>query len=477
MKKIYAILIVVFTLNITVTAQEDSTLVKKTEKKSEIKKGWNFGVLPTITYNSDLGFQYGALVDLYNYGDGDLYPNYYERYYMEVSRFTKGNGVNNFQFESNRLIKGSTVFFDLMYRTDKRYDFLGVNGYESMYNVDWIDPDSDDYHSEMFYKNQTNYFKVKADILTPFNDKWSWSVGFEYFKFDVDYVDMEDFNDGRETPAPEHTEMPGLYERFVKWGVVDEEYVYGGSFGGLKGGLMFDTRNNMSNATKGIWTELVFFYVPGFMSSTNNTYLNFNFTHRQYFTIVPDRLSFAYRLGYVGTIFGDEPVYAQANMYSVMLKGSPGFGLGGKNTLRGVKRNRVIGNGEAWLNAEFRWKFVKFDLWKQHFYLGLTAFFDAGQVVELTGLESKITKINNDTPLTDETIWGAHAIGVGADGSPNGDTIEDYFNFGGEALHMSAGIGFQIVMNQNFIVKVDYGKTFNIQDGPSGMYIGLNYLF
>lgn len=465
-------LIVMFTISFNINAQEDSTLVKNPEKKSEKKTGWNFGVLPTITYNSDLGFQYGALVDLYNYGNGDIYPNYYERYYMEISRFTKGNGINNFQFESNRLIKGSTIFFDIMYRTDKRYDFIGSNGYETKYNVDWLDPESEDYHSEMFYKNQTNYFKVKADILTPFNDKWSWSAGFEYFKFDVDYVDIEDFNDGRDVPAPPHTEMPGLYERFVEWGVIDQEQANGGSFGGLKGGLMFDTRNNMSNATKGIWTELVFFYVPGFMSSSNNTYLNFNFTHRQYFTVVPDKLSFAYRLGYVGTLFGDEPVYAQANMYSVMLKGAPGFGLGGKNTLRGVKRNRVIGNGEAWLNAELRWKFLKFDLWKQHFYLGLTAFFDAGMVTQLTDLQQRIAEIDNASPLNDESIWGAHAIGYN-----NSDTIEDYFNFGGESLHMSAGIGFQVVMNQNFIVKVDYGQTFNIQDGPSGMYIGLNYLF
>ena len=34
------------------------------------KDGWNFGALPTITYDTDLGLQYGALVNLYHYGDG-----------------------------------------------------------------------------------------------------------------------------------------------------------------------------------------------------------------------------------------------------------------------------------------------------------------------------------------------------------------------------------------------------------------------
>ena len=38
------------------------------------KNGWNFGALPTITFDTDLGFQYGALVNLYDYGDGSRYP-------------------------------------------------------------------------------------------------------------------------------------------------------------------------------------------------------------------------------------------------------------------------------------------------------------------------------------------------------------------------------------------------------------------
>jgi hypothetical protein len=60
------------------------------------KSGWNFGALPTITFDTDLGFQYGALVDLYNYGDGSRFPNYNHKLYFEVSRFTKGSAINRF---------------------------------------------------------------------------------------------------------------------------------------------------------------------------------------------------------------------------------------------------------------------------------------------------------------------------------------------------------------------------------------------
>ena len=46
------------------------------QAQEEGKTGWNFGALPAVTYNTDLGFQYGALVNLFDYGDGSTFPNY-----------------------------------------------------------------------------------------------------------------------------------------------------------------------------------------------------------------------------------------------------------------------------------------------------------------------------------------------------------------------------------------------------------------
>jgi hypothetical protein len=44
-------------------------------------------------------------------------------------------------------------------------------------------------------------------------------------------------------------------------------------------------------------------------------------------------------------------------------------------------------------------------------------------------------------------------------------------------MHQSAGISIMPVMNQNFVIAVDIGKSFNKQDGNIGFSIGLNYLF
>ncbi len=470
MNKKYLLFFLILFFSGIVFAQ-DSTSVD--DEKQKIKKGWNFGVLPTITYNSDLGFQYGGLVDLYNYGTGDIYPKYYERYFLEISRFTKGSGRYNFSFESNKLFKGRTFYFDILYIPDEQFDFLGANGYESVYNRSWEDKKDSNYKSKMFYKNQTKRLRIKADILNPISNGWSWLAGFEFYNYSVNTIDVKKYNDGRDEgdQIPDTKEMPGLWDRYKKWGLIDAKNANGGSFLGMKLGLLYDTRDNWTNPSKGIWTEAILIWVPKFIGNTDEGYLKLNITHRQYFTIIQNKITFAYRLGYIGNIIGDEPYFALPIMYSVMLKNVASEGLGGKRTLRGIRRNRVVGDGEAYGNAEFRYKFWNFKWFKQNWYMSTNAFIDAGRVVQLLPLNEKVNQIEAEfAPLTDIDYWGNYAIS-------GNDTKDDYFDFGAEKLHISYGLGLRIAMNENFVVGLDYGLTANSQDGDSGMYIGLNYAF
>ena len=45
------------------------------EKGEIIKTGINLGPLPVVAFDADRGFQYGALLNIYNFGDGSTYPN------------------------------------------------------------------------------------------------------------------------------------------------------------------------------------------------------------------------------------------------------------------------------------------------------------------------------------------------------------------------------------------------------------------
>ncbi|MDA3906473.1 MAG: hypothetical protein PF484_10395 [Bacteroidales bacterium] len=455
MKKVSSMLVlmlfVAFSLN--VFAQKE-----KKEQTEEVKTGWNVGALPVVSFDSDMGFQYGALSSIYNYGDGSRYPEFDHMLYIEASKFTKGSAVFRFAYEGDQLIEGVRLNFDLGYLPDDAAAFYGFNGYESVYNLAWEDQDANNgYKSRMIYRHQRNLFRTYADFVGDLGiGKLQWSAGIGYYNFDIASVDIEKFNDGLDTEDPDYLEsVPGLYENYQTWGLIPDNQAEGGSMVTLKAGLTYDSRDNRANPNSGIWTEAGFFYAPNFLSSDDNEgFAKFYITHRQYFTVIKNRLTFAYRVGYQNTIFGETPWYAQNIMVQTANRSAFSEGLGGSKSLRGVLRNRVVGDGFAYGNFEARLKAIKFKFINQNFYIGINGFLDLGQAVTLISIEDKVTQI------TDSEFVSA-----------------DYFDFGTESLHIGYGAGLKIVMNQNFIISVDYGIAASEADGSSGMYVGLNYLF
>ena len=440
MKKIFSLLLSIFLISFYAWSQEDVT-----------KTGWNFGALPTITFDTDLGFQYGALVNLYNYGDGSRYPNYDHSLYFEVSRFTKGSGINRFYYDSDKLIEGLQTSVDISYLSDQAYDFYGFNGYDAVVNPNWIDDDEEEYKSRMFYKYDRRLFRFKVDLQGNFSESnFRWAAGFNLLNFSVGSVDIDKLNDGKDDAEklPQLAEQPGLYEKYRdEWSIIPEDEADGGFVPTLKAGLVYDTRDNKPNPMKGIWTEAVLVGAPEFLGAESG-FVKFNLTHRQYFTLVPKDLSLVYRLAYQTTVAGHTPFYYQTQVITSVLKGASSEGLGGAKSLRGIRRNRIVGDGFFYGNIEARWKFARFQFINNNFYLGLNGFMDFGQV-------TKKIEVNPSN------IYSSF----------------DYFHPDSEKMHYSYGAGFRIAMNQNFIISVDYGMAADDRDGDSGLYIGLNYLF
>ena len=100
-------LVLLFTLSVTAqeTGKKKKPEKRKTTKTEKVKKGWNLGALPVVSFDSDLGFQYGALMNLYDYGDGSIYPNFEQSLYAEISHFTKGSGIFRVSYDTRKLIK------------------------------------------------------------------------------------------------------------------------------------------------------------------------------------------------------------------------------------------------------------------------------------------------------------------------------------------------------------------------------------
>ena len=430
-------------------AQKDST-------KSEvpkIKTGWNFGAIPATTFDTDQGFQYGAAVNFYNYGDGSTFPKYKHSLYLEISHFTKGSGIYRFYYDSESLIPGIQITSDLSYLPDQAYDFYGYNGYESVLNKNWEDQNSSEYKTRMFYKYQQKLFRFKTDFQGKFKgSKFGWVAGFNLLNYSSASVDVDKLNKGKNDAdkLPAVASQPGLYEKYIQWGLISQQEANGGFVPELKAGIVYDTRDFKANPMKGVWTEAVISAVPKFLGAESG-FSKFSFTHRQYFTLIKDDLSFAYRIGWQQTIGGHVPYYYEPQIISTVLTGSSTTGLGGAKNLRGVRRNRIVGDGFVLGNVELRWKFYYLKLFNQNFYCGLNTFVDFGQVTK---------KIDFVMPSLSTS-----------------NLVSNYFNKGAEKMHTSYGAGLRLAMNYNFVVALDYGIATNAQDGDSGIYIGLNYLF
>jgi outer membrane protein assembly factor BamA len=459
MKKALSVLLILM-MAFSVYGQDEAKKQKK-EKTPKVKEGWKFGgALPAVTYDSNLGFQYGALFEFFNYGKPSIYPDFLDHTYTEVSHYTKGSGIYRFMYESNHLIGKTHFTFDISYLPDKAYDFYGFNGYESIFNADWMDDEAGTvYKSRMFYRMERDQFRIKADIQGKITgDHLKWAAGFGVNNFKISSVDIERLNKGLNTDKhpllPALNVQPGLYELYRdSLGLINADEADGGWINTVKVGIMWDSRDNRPNPMKGIWAEMGIEYAPGFLGN-DWSFAKFYITQRQYFTLVKEDLSLVYRLDYQTTLGSDVPFFYQSQVVTSMLTSATSEGLGGSQTLRGIFRNRVVGNGFFFGNIELRWKPIYFKFLKQDCYLGLNAFYDFGVVTDKIDLPNE------------------------ADFDLKTYTYSDFFNPGGETLHQCAGISIMPVMNRNFVIAIDIGKAFKTQDSNKlGFSIGLNYLF
>ena len=189
-------------------AQEKKAKKEKTynEKGEIIKKGWNFGPLPVVGYDADLGFQYGVTCDIFNFGDGSRYPRYNYKFNVEASRYTKGSGVFRFYSDMPYVVKDTKLFFDVTYFYAKKYEFFGFNGnFASSF-----DPyaDLEDVKSGYFYLNR-NQFRVVGSMQRPFFNVPSlyWAAGLAYYGTKIASLDT--------IKMPDYAGQSTLYENWA----------------------------------------------------------------------------------------------------------------------------------------------------------------------------------------------------------------------------------------------------------------------
>ena len=465
----------------------------------KIKTGWNFGILPSIAYDADYGFQGGILTNVYYYGDGSQYPEYIHSLYFEGAYTTKHHGIFRFNYDSKYVIPGYRLTLDATYLPDAMCDFYGFNGYPSRFNNNWCAWSSNHekmdtlaYRSRVFYKYKRDLIRVAGDIEGTIYKDLKWNAGIGVLGYLIDDCDIKMLNGKNEfDPTKKNYEQkalnpdePLLYQKYKDWGLIGADEMNGGWHPYLRAGITFDTRDKRQGPNKGIYTDLFFTYSAAFnaaygqQAAAGYNHLQFNFTFRHYIPCYRDkdgisRITFAYRLGVQNLIAGRSPFYMNNYLNALFIQRVYYEGLGGGNSVRGMMANRILANGFAFANVEFRFRIVNFDIGRQHFFIGLNPFFDLGMVTQPYDLDELVEFHTNGAYHSLKAIM--------ADKTPN-EKYEDYFTTNRADIyrpHMTCGVGLKIGMNENFVLSADWGMPIDKQDNAkyANFYVKMGYLF
>ena len=446
---------------------------EKTSKKDIVKTGLNFGPLPAVAFDADKGFQLGALLNIYNFGDGSTYPNPMSHWYFEASFFTKGSQLFVVSYDNKTLIPGVRWSTAVTLTNDKAMDFYGFNGYRSYYDAEMVALGKDKKNMDNFiytpkYRINRIALLAKTDFVgNIWNKKLFWEAGYHFSYFKQGYknqqaLNLDKINKNKAEEKMFPAEEPTIFDLYRQWGIISEEEAWGGINSTVRLGLLFDTRDKEGAPSRGIWAEGHLTLAPKWLGTTN-PYYRYSLTFRHYVPIVKnDILTFAYRLNYEGTI-GDKAPYYVLPYITTVGQSYDRDGMGGYRTIRGIMRNRVQGLDMASYNAELRWRFVNFQLWKQNIAFGLSVFSDGTMVTK----EYDMTFKGEEQYRADYEAYMAQ----GADA---------------DRPHISVGAGLRFIMNQNFIVAFEYGMPISKfsknpiiknQDGNGAFYINTGFLF
>ncbi|HIW97861.1 MAG TPA: BamA/TamA family outer membrane protein [Candidatus Tidjanibacter gallistercoris] len=401
------------------------------------KTGFSFTPIPALSYSSDLGFQLGAILDAYWFGDGSSYPKYMHKFTAEACYFTKGSGIYYLFYDSEYLLHGLRLTASASYLPNTMMAFYGFNGYSAPYLRS---------KNAGFYAVDRNLFRIMGDLQGRIAGPLGWAAGAAFFHYDTGRIRVERY-------AGETT----LYDLYRRYGLIREDESGGGSHIELRAGLVYDTRDHEPDPSCGLYADLLLYGAPDIIDRRGYGYMKAAVSFRHYVPVIRGRLVFAYRLCWQGTVAGNPPFYVQQNYATLFLKQINSDILGGAISLRGILYNRVVGDGMAWANAELRLRLFDFRLFGQEWYLTANPFFDMGIVT---------------APYRMEAMRA-----VAADPTIAEDLRRTIYSGEEERPHMSAGLGIKIVMNRNLVLSVEYGIPFDRRDGTNGLYLNMNYLF
>lgn len=395
------------------------------EKAPWQRDGWGWGALPALNYNSDDGFGFGAIGDIYRY-DGETRPyradlgflifftskgSQYHRLNLDLLRVgglpLRLTSRVQFQVTKVRNYCGLTPPGDCDEAdAEARADALGLTG-----------GDRDEFVRRYYLVRVTDpYLSLNARYeLTRLGGYKVEAFGgwFGQLVIPGDFESDDPYPDSRYAE-----DFPGGEDGFLSV---------------LQAGVMFDARDNEPSPTEGPWLEASVRGAGPWIGSRDDwEYVGFNVTLRGYQTLGTDRLVLTDRLVFDG-IFGDT--------YTGDLARAGGSQIydffGGQRAGRGIRASRVLGRARVMNQTELR-----------------------------------------------ATVWRPRPFGVRVDITPIAffdigywaETFDDIGDEDKAAVVWGTGGGLRVAANENFIVRFDLGFS-PLEEWAPSIYLDLSNLW
>lgn len=433
-------LLIIGVIRLPLSGEEDDKL--QVTKNKDTDRRFRYGIIPALAYDSDLGLRYGAVINVFDYGSNPENYGYEQHLFLRGTNTSTGSLQLQGLLESSSLIANSITLIEVSYLAEKRYDFYGFNGSNSVYNPLLTDKSSPLFMNSLFYAHERNILRLRLDNQLRIGDgDFRLLTGVMLNKYEVAPArNSEDSgNDDRSF------EGETLFENYVDWGLISEDEKTGGIINLFSFGLIYDTRNDLCYCTDGEWIEAVFLYSPSFIS--DNSFARMVFTYRHHTSFMNDNLTLSLRASSQQSLFGKTPFYTLSTFYDSRLNQD---GIGGAFSLRGANRNRIVADGFLTGNIEAKLKIMEFNLLGQDFFVSTSLFYDNALVTQTYEMDQI---------------------------SVPGEVKNSFFNSDRQKLHHTAGVGAYIVFNKDNVISINYGKPFNSLDGHGGLYVGSSLLF
>lgn len=403
--------------------------IQAEDKRDIVKTGHSFVPFPMAGFDGAKGILFGALMNVYDFGDGSTYPNPKSSGYFEASGYTGGSKTFIASFDSGSLFPQMRINLAASYCADNAMEFFGFGGRRTFY-----DAEADD----GFYKYSRSTTNARADFSGNITRHLSWEAGYHFNAFKV-----------RDYQPKDEEKGISLFSLYRSWGIIPCDEIFRKYSSAVRVGLRYDSRDFEGVPTKGMLAVAGLIAAPSFFGSSES-YLKFQMTFRQYIPLAKENLTWAYRLDYQSFI-GNAPWY----VLPFYTPGGPVYdnaALGGYRTVRGLLYNRVSGQSVGFFNTELRWKFAGLALFKQDIGLMLSGFCDG-----ITSLRS--FDVSNKTAVFPE-LYSKYITSAT-----------------GDALHLSVGTALKIILNRNFVLNIEYARALSAQDGAGVMYFNTGFYF